>query len=136
MSPLVDTNWIDFGQGISVATGNALDLSLTGGGFFVLQGPLGKLGHLLNRWYTWPMLRKQIEYNASLARTLREVSRQMADVQARVALESILTSGLVSEQRITLAGIVAELEALRGRVMQLESELEGNRGGYGRARHN
>lgn len=42
-SPLVDSNWIDFGQGVSVSTGNPFDLALAGKGFFVVEGEQGRL---------------------------------------------------------------------------------------------
>lgn len=94
------------------------------------KGVLGKANHLLSRIYPWPMMRKQIDYNASIARALREISRQLADLQARVALQSMLTSGLVSKQSGGLGDVAAELEALRGRIEQLEGEGE-RRDDYG-----
>ncbi|HKP51189.1 MAG TPA: glycosyltransferase family 2 protein [Chloroflexia bacterium] len=88
------------------------------------NGVTGKARNLLSRLYAWPTMRKQIDYNASLARTLREISRQLSDLQARVALQSVLTSGLVSKQGGGLGDVAAELEALRGRIEQLEGESE------------
>jgi len=41
--PVIEKNWIDFSQGELRATGNPLDLALSGKGFFVVQGPAGPL---------------------------------------------------------------------------------------------
>ncbi len=86
--------------------------------------PTERLSNLLSRLYVWPILRKQIDYNASVARTLRELSNQLADLQARVALQSMLTAGLVSRQNVapTSESIAAELEALRDRIEQIERD--------------
>jgi flagellar basal-body rod protein FlgF len=43
VSPTVDTNYVDFGQGITVSTGNPLDVALSGPGFFAVEGPQGRL---------------------------------------------------------------------------------------------
>jgi hypothetical protein len=81
----------------------------------------GRFGNLLSRWYLWPALRKQIEYNASLARTVRELSRQLAELQARVGVQAVLTSGLISRQAgATSEDISIELEDLRARLGALE----------------
>ncbi len=85
-------------------------------------GPLARANNLVERLYTWPMHRKQIDYNASVARTLRDISRQLADLQARVAVQSMLTSGLVSRQSKATSDLAAEMEALRDRIEQLEGE--------------
>lgn len=42
-SPLVESNWIDFSQGVSIATGSPLDVALSGRGFFTAKGPNGPL---------------------------------------------------------------------------------------------
>jgi flagellar basal-body rod protein FlgF len=39
--PLVENRWTDFSQGTVLATGNALNLALSGPGFFALNGPAG-----------------------------------------------------------------------------------------------
>ncbi|MDQ3931036.1 MAG: hypothetical protein M3328_18060, partial [Chloroflexota bacterium] len=78
------------------------------------------VSNMLSRLYTWPVLRKQIDYNASLARSLREISRQLADLQARVAVQSILASGLASRQNVASNNVYAELDALRSRIEELE----------------
>lgn len=83
------------------------------------KGLAGKVSNLFSRIYAWPMLRKQIEYNASVARSLREISRQLADLQARTATQSILTSGLVSRQSMAVRDVYAELEALRARLEEM-----------------
>ena len=41
--PVVERHWTDFGQGLLHSTGNALDLALSGKGFFVVGGPNGPL---------------------------------------------------------------------------------------------
>lgn len=41
--PVIDRNWTDFGQGVLTATGNPLDLALSGKGFFVANSPAGPL---------------------------------------------------------------------------------------------
>ncbi|HEY0069201.1 MAG TPA: glycosyltransferase family 2 protein [Chloroflexia bacterium] len=99
------------------------------------KGIAGRVSNILSRLYTWPMLRKQIEYNASVARSLREISRQMADLQARVAVQSILASGLVSRQNIAANDAYAELDALRSRIEELESKDGGTPISYGQARN-
>jgi hypothetical protein len=71
------------------------------------------------------MHQRQIEYNASVARAMREVSRQLADLQAKVALQALLSSGLDSRQGEASAAVAAELEALRDRVEQLEAAKRG-----------
>lgn len=98
------------------------------------KGLLGRLDNLRDRLYVWPMMRKQIEYNASAARTLREISRQLADIQARVAVQSMLTSGLISRQSKASGDIYAELEAMRGRLEQLEGEAPGDSTSYEKSR--
>lgn len=81
----------------------------------------GRVRNLLSRLYLWPTLQKQIDYNASLARAVRELSRQLAELQARVGVGAILTSGLVSKQASdTAEDISLELEDLRARLEALE----------------
>jgi GT2 family glycosyltransferase len=92
------------------------------------RGVRGRVSHLLSRLYTWPMLQKQIDYNASVTRSLREITRQLENIEARVAVQSILTSGLIGRHR---EGVSAELEALRARIEQLESEMRGENISYG-----
>src|ERR1051325_1475953 len=41
--PLIERPWIDFSQGTLHATGNPLDLALSGKGFFAVNGPSGVL---------------------------------------------------------------------------------------------
>jgi len=41
--PVIERNWTDFSPGQLETTGNPLDMALTGGGFFTLQGPDGPL---------------------------------------------------------------------------------------------
>ena len=41
--PLIQKQWTDFSQGVLTPTGNALDLALTGKGFFAVSGPSGPL---------------------------------------------------------------------------------------------
>jgi GT2 family glycosyltransferase len=89
------------------------------------KGAFGRLRNLLDRLYTWPLHRKQIEQNASVARAVREISSQLADLQARVALQALLSSGLASREASGVNDVAAELEALRGRVEQLESAKRG-----------
>jgi flagellar basal-body rod protein FlgF len=40
-SPVIEKNWTDFGQGVNTATGNSLDLAISGAGFFAVQSPNG-----------------------------------------------------------------------------------------------
>ncbi|MDQ3706918.1 MAG: glycosyltransferase family 2 protein [Chloroflexota bacterium] len=99
------------------------------------KGIAGKLSNMFSRLYTWPVLRKQIDYNASLARSLREISRQLADLQARVAVQSILASGLVSRQNVASTNVYAELDALRSRIEELESANMATPINYGQTRN-
>src|SRR5713226_6255924 len=39
--PLVENRWTDFSQGTVLATGNPLNMALSGTGFFALNGPAG-----------------------------------------------------------------------------------------------
>jgi GT2 family glycosyltransferase len=81
----------------------------------------GRLRNLIYRWYLWPTVRKQIDYNASLARTVRELSQQLAEVQAKLGVQALLTSGLISKQAGTTSeDISIELEDLRARLEALE----------------
>ena len=41
--PMVDNKWTDFSQGTLTATGNPLNLALSGKGFFALNSPTGIL---------------------------------------------------------------------------------------------
>lgn len=41
--PLIQKQWTDFSQGVLTQTGNALDLALSGKGFFAVTGPSGAL---------------------------------------------------------------------------------------------
>ena len=41
--PLIQKQWTDFSQGVLTPTGNALDLALSGKGFFAVNGPSGPL---------------------------------------------------------------------------------------------
>ena len=41
--PLIQKQWTDFSQGMLTPTGNALDLALSGKGFFAVNGPNGPL---------------------------------------------------------------------------------------------
>jgi flagellar basal body rod protein FlgG len=41
--PVVERQWTDFSQGVLQATGNPLDVALSGKGFFVVNGPSGPL---------------------------------------------------------------------------------------------
>jgi hypothetical protein len=80
-----------------------------------------RLRNWINRWYLWPTVRRQIDYNASLARTVRELSRQLAEVQAKLGVQALLTSGLISKQAgATSEDISIELEDLRARLEALE----------------
>jgi len=80
-----------------------------------------RLRNWINRWYLWPAMQRQIDYNASLARTVRELSRQLAEVQAKQGVQALLTSGLISKQAgATSEDISIELEDLRARLEALE----------------
>ena len=41
--PLIERPWTDFSQGVLTATGNPLDLAISGSGFFVVNSPSGPL---------------------------------------------------------------------------------------------
>jgi flagellar basal-body rod protein FlgF len=41
--PVIERSWIDLSQGLVRATGNPLDVALSGSGFFSVQGPAGQL---------------------------------------------------------------------------------------------
>lgn len=41
--PVIERHWTDLSQGVIQATGNSLDLALSGKGFFAVQGPGGPL---------------------------------------------------------------------------------------------
>lgn len=83
-------------------------------------GIKGRVSNLVNRLYLWPALQKQIEYNAELARTVRELSAQLADLQARVAVQATLSSALLSNPDTPGDDVSTELEDLRARVEGLE----------------
>ncbi len=85
------------------------------------KGLASRVENLLNRIYVWPMLEKQVEYNASLARSVREISRQLQDLQSRVALQSMLSAGMQSRQNNLTGEIAAELDTLRNRLDKLGS---------------
>ncbi|MEO6457294.1 MAG: glycosyltransferase family 2 protein [Chloroflexia bacterium] len=66
-----------------------------------LIGPLvarlrSRVNNLSTRWYVQPILQQQVDHNASVARTLREMSDQLAELQAQVALQSLLIAGMIS----------------------------------------
>jgi GT2 family glycosyltransferase len=84
-----------------------------------------RLNNLSTRWYVQPIMQQQVDYNASVARTLREMSVQLAELQARVQLQGILTAGLISGRTsaVTPEEMTAEIEALRARLDQLELDL-------------
>ncbi len=71
-----------------------------------------RLGNLKKRLYLWPVLQKQIDYNAELARTIRELSTQLADVQARLAVQSHITAALLSRRDAEIDEDLAELDKL------------------------
>ena len=82
-----------------------------------------RLNNLSTRWYVQPILQQQVDYNASVARTLREISGQLAELQARVGLQALLTAGLSArQQQAPMDEIRSELETLRARIGQLEAE--------------
>ena len=84
-----------------------------------------RLNNLSTRWYVQPILQQQVDYNASVARTLREIADQLAELQARSSLQGLLTSGLVAQYgRTSVDDLVAEVEALRARIQKLEMEAE------------
>jgi GT2 family glycosyltransferase len=90
-----------------------------------IAGLRRRLNNLSTRWYVQPILQQQVDFNASVARSLREITRQLSELQARVSLHSLLTSGLVSQRnRPSVEDLAAELESLRARVQQLEMEGE------------
>jgi hypothetical protein len=72
----------------------------------------GRLRNMKHRLNFWPVLQKQIDYNAELARTVRELSVQLADVQARLAVQSSLTAALLSRRDAQLDEELAELDKL------------------------
>lgn len=81
----------------------------------------GRARNLLSRWNLWPIMQQQIDYNASLARTVRELSRQLAEAQARLSVQSILTAGMMSKQAgASTEDVSTELEDLRARLEALE----------------
>lgn len=84
-----------------------------------------RINNLSTRWYVQPILQQQVDYNASVARMLREMSRQLTELEARVATQAILTAGLVSRRDGTLPeDLNAEIESLRARLEQLEQVAE------------
>jgi hypothetical protein len=84
-----------------------------------------RLNNLSTRWYVQPILQQQVDYNASVARTLREMAQQLAELQARVQVQSILTAGLISGRTAAVSPeeLSAEIESLRARIDQLELDL-------------
>jgi GT2 family glycosyltransferase len=90
-----------------------------------IAGLRKRLNNLSTRWYVRPILQQQVDYNASVARTLREITTQLAELQARAGLQGLLTSGLIAQRsRTSVEDLAAELESLRARVQQLEIEAE------------
>src|SRR6516225_2833133 len=41
--PVIESHWTDHAQGVLQPTGNALDVALSGKGFFTVNGPTGPL---------------------------------------------------------------------------------------------
>jgi GT2 family glycosyltransferase len=83
----------------------------------------GRLRNLLRRLYVWPVVNRQIEYNASLARAVRDLSQQVADLQARVAVQGVMAAGLASRQGDGVTDDLSiEIEDLRARIEQLERQ--------------
>ena len=83
----------------------------------------GRLRNLLRRLYVWPVVSRQIEYNASLARSVRDLSQQVADLQARVAVQGVMAAGLASRQADGVTDDLSiEIEDLRARIEQLERQ--------------
>jgi GT2 family glycosyltransferase len=70
----------------------------------------GRLANMKKRFYLWPVLQKQIDYNAELARTIRELSTQLADVQARLAIQSHLVAALLARRDAELDEDLAALD--------------------------
>jgi hypothetical protein len=94
-----------------------------------LFGPLvvglrERINNLSTRWYVQPILQQQVEYNASVARALREMSRQIEELQARVGVQSILVAGMEGKQANASSSeaLAAEIDSLRVRLEQLELE--------------
>ena len=82
-----------------------------------LIGPLvarlrSRVNNLSTRWYVQPILQQQVDHNASVARTLREMSDQLAELQAQVALQSLLTAGLISQNNSVNEGDPQEPEEI------------------------
>jgi hypothetical protein len=91
-----------------------------------------RLNNLSTRWYVRPILQQQVDYNASVARALREMSAQLAEFQARVGLQAVLTAGLTARERtLSTEELTSEVESLRVRLEQLEQETEHLRDGHG-----
>lgn len=84
------------------------------------RGLKGRVSNLLNRLYLWPALQKQIEYNAELARTVREISTQLADLQARVAVQATLSAAMLSTPNTPTDDLSTEIEDIRARIEGLE----------------
>lgn len=80
-----------------------------------------RLNNLSTRWYVRPILQQQVDYNASVARALREISHQLTELEARVGVQSLLVAGLLSKQSSASPEVLsAEIDALRARLDQLE----------------
>lgn len=71
-----------------------------------------RFGNMKKRLYLWPVLQKQIDYNAELARTIRELSTQLAEVQARLAVQSHITAALLSRRDTEMDEDLVELDKL------------------------
>jgi GT2 family glycosyltransferase len=83
-----------------------------------------RLNNLSTRWYVQPIVQQQVDYNASVARTLREVSSRLAEIEARMRLQAMLTAGLVTQRRhASVEDLTAEVDTLRARIDLLEKEL-------------
>jgi len=54
VAPLIERQFTDFTQGVLQDTGNALDLALSGPGFFVVRGPQGPLYTRNGQWRISP----------------------------------------------------------------------------------
>jgi GT2 family glycosyltransferase len=85
-----------------------------------------QITNLSTRWYVRPILQQQVDYNASVARALREMSRQLAELEARVGVQALLSTELLSERgtdSTSVDELSEEITALRARLEQLEMEL-------------
>jgi flagellar basal-body rod protein FlgF len=81
--PFVQKQWTDFSQGVLTPTGNALDLALSGKGFFAVNGPKGPM-YTRNGSF---QLSPNGQLTSSEGYTVRDTNGQAIQTQSQAPIE-------------------------------------------------